>query len=97
MRRVMRTGIMGEDFQEHRPAKFGNTKLEDFARIFATVYNGCWQRARAGITPSARPGRGRTISHPPPHLVMKGLPSAIASSFPSTITFPFMTTWRLQK
>ncbi|MDV3308967.1 MAG: NAD(P)H-binding protein [Cyclobacteriaceae bacterium] len=40
MGRAMRTGIMWEDFQKHRPAKFGKTKLEDFARIFATVYNG---------------------------------------------------------
>ncbi len=40
MGKAMRTGIMWEDFQKNRPAKFGKTKLEDFAKIFATVYKG---------------------------------------------------------
>jgi uncharacterized protein YbjT (DUF2867 family) len=40
MGRAMRTGIMWEDFYKNRPAKFGKTKLEDFAKIFAGVYKG---------------------------------------------------------
>jgi uncharacterized protein YbjT (DUF2867 family) len=40
MGRAMRTGIMWEDFHKHRPAKFGKTKLEDFAKMFAGAYKG---------------------------------------------------------
>ncbi|MCU7552829.1 NAD(P)H-binding protein [Chitinophagaceae bacterium LB-8] len=36
---AMRTGKMWEDFLQHRPQQFGETKLEDFAKEFAAVYN----------------------------------------------------------
>lgn len=38
MGRAIRTGMLWEDFHRNRPAKFGKTKLEDFAKIFALVY-----------------------------------------------------------
>jgi hypothetical protein len=39
MCRAIRTGIVFEDYWKHRPASLQKTKLEDFAKIFATVYN----------------------------------------------------------
>jgi len=35
----MRTGKMTEDYLNNKPASFGKVKLEDFAKIFAGVYN----------------------------------------------------------
>ena len=40
MGKAMRTGIIWEDFHKHRPTKFGKTKLEDFAKMFAGAYKG---------------------------------------------------------
>ncbi len=39
MGNAMRTGQMWEDYVQHRPQQQGNTKLEDFAKEFAAVYN----------------------------------------------------------
>jgi uncharacterized protein YbjT (DUF2867 family) len=39
MGKAMRTGIMWEDYLQHRPAQLGKTRLEDFAKMFAAVYN----------------------------------------------------------
>lgn len=36
---AMRTGQLMEDYSKNRPQQFGNTKLEDFAKEFAAVYN----------------------------------------------------------
>ena len=36
---AMRTGKMWEDYLNHRPQQFGETKLEDFAKEFAEAYN----------------------------------------------------------
>jgi len=33
------SGKMQEDYAKHRPATLGKTKLEDFAKVFASVYN----------------------------------------------------------
>jgi uncharacterized protein YbjT (DUF2867 family) len=33
------SGIMSEDYWNHRPSSFGKVKLEDFAQTFATVYH----------------------------------------------------------
>ena len=38
MGQAMRTGKMGENFQNNRPEKFGKTKLDDFATHFADAY-----------------------------------------------------------
>jgi uncharacterized protein YbjT (DUF2867 family) len=38
MGRALRTGEMVADYWKQHPAKLGNTKLEDFARTFAAVY-----------------------------------------------------------
>ena len=35
----LRTGKMSEDYQKNRPQTLGKTKLEDFAKEFAAVYN----------------------------------------------------------
>jgi uncharacterized protein YbjT (DUF2867 family) len=35
---AMRSGKMWEDFDQHRPEEFGQTKLEDFAKEFAVAY-----------------------------------------------------------
>lgn len=35
---AMRSGKMWEDFDQHRPEEFGQTKLEDFAKEFAAAY-----------------------------------------------------------
>jgi uncharacterized protein YbjT (DUF2867 family) len=35
---AMRSGKMWEDFLNHRPAQFGKTKLEDFAKDFAAAF-----------------------------------------------------------
>ena len=39
MGNAMRSGIMFEEYWKNRPATLGKTKLEDFAGIFAAVYN----------------------------------------------------------
>src|SRR6188768_4349746 len=39
MGHAMQSGIMFEDYWNHHPDKLGKTKLEDFAKTFATVYN----------------------------------------------------------
>ncbi|MGZ3939097.1 MAG: NAD(P)H-binding protein [Flavisolibacter sp.] len=39
MGNAMRTGRMWEDFWNKQPKEFGKTKLEDFAKEFAAVYN----------------------------------------------------------
>ncbi len=36
---ALRSGKMQEDYVKHRPAALGKTKLEDFAKVFALVYN----------------------------------------------------------
>ncbi len=38
MGRAIRTGKMWEDFLQHRPQQSGKTKLEDFAKDFASAY-----------------------------------------------------------
>lgn len=35
----MRSGAMGRDYLNNRPATFGKTKLADFAKVFAQAYN----------------------------------------------------------
>jgi len=40
MGHAIRTGAMFADYQANRPQQFGKTKLEDFAKVFAAVYNG---------------------------------------------------------
>lgn len=40
MGRAIRTGKLWEDFRQNRPAEFGKTRLEDFAKMFASVYQG---------------------------------------------------------
>jgi uncharacterized protein YbjT (DUF2867 family) len=35
----LQSGIMSEDYWKNHPSSFGKTKLEDFARTFAAVYN----------------------------------------------------------
>jgi uncharacterized protein YbjT (DUF2867 family) len=35
---AMRSGMMWEDFLNHRPQQFGKTKLEDFSKDFAAAY-----------------------------------------------------------
>ncbi len=37
---AVRSGIIWEDYDLHKPATPGKVKLEDFAREFAQVYNG---------------------------------------------------------
>jgi uncharacterized protein YbjT (DUF2867 family) len=39
MGRAMQSGIMMEDFRKNPPQTLGKTKLEDFAKVFAAVYN----------------------------------------------------------
>ena len=39
MGHAMQSGIMFEDYWNHHPDKLGKTKLEDFAKTFAAVYN----------------------------------------------------------
>lgn len=39
MGHAMQSGAMFEDYWKNHPAKLGKTKLEDFANIFAAVYN----------------------------------------------------------
>ena len=39
MNKGLRTGIVLEDYWKHRPASLQKTKLEDFAKTFAQVYN----------------------------------------------------------
>jgi uncharacterized protein YbjT (DUF2867 family) len=39
MGNAIRTGKMTEDYFKHRPATLGKIKLQDFAKIFAAVYN----------------------------------------------------------
>jgi uncharacterized protein YbjT (DUF2867 family) len=39
MGHALQTGHMTEDFFQHRPAEFGKTKLEDFAKLFAEAYS----------------------------------------------------------
>ena len=39
MGHAMHDGSMFEDYWKHHPAQLGKTKLEDFAKIFAGVYN----------------------------------------------------------
>ena len=39
MGHAMNDGSMFEDYWKHHPDKLGKTKLEDFAKTFATVYN----------------------------------------------------------
>jgi uncharacterized protein YbjT (DUF2867 family) len=39
MGQALRTGLMTDDYLKHRPAVFGKTKLEDFAKAFAAAYN----------------------------------------------------------
>ena len=39
MGHAMHDGSMFEDYWKHHPAKLGKTKLEDFAKTFAAVYN----------------------------------------------------------
>lgn len=39
MGHAIHTGIMFEDYWKNHPAKLGKTKLEDFAKTFAFVYN----------------------------------------------------------
>jgi uncharacterized protein YbjT (DUF2867 family) len=39
MGHAMHDGSMFEDYWKHRPGQLGKTKLEDFAKIFAGVYN----------------------------------------------------------
>ena len=39
MGHAMRTGIMTDDYWNHRPQELGKTKLEDFAKQFALAYN----------------------------------------------------------
>lgn len=39
MGRALQSGIMLDDFRKNPPATWGKTKLEDFARVFAAVYN----------------------------------------------------------
>lgn len=39
MGHAMHSGIMFEDYWKHHPAQLGKTKLEDFAKTFAAVYN----------------------------------------------------------
>ena len=39
MGHAMRTGKMGEDYAKNRPQEIGSTRLEDFAKEFAVVYN----------------------------------------------------------
>ncbi|MFN8289311.1 MAG: NAD(P)H-binding protein [Chitinophagaceae bacterium] len=38
MGNALQNGSMMEDYWKHHPAKLGNTRLEDFARTFAAVY-----------------------------------------------------------
>jgi nucleoside-diphosphate-sugar epimerase len=38
MGNAVKSGILFEDFNQHRPEVWGTTKLEDFAKEFATVY-----------------------------------------------------------
>jgi len=40
MGHAMHDGSMFEDYWKHHPEKLGKTKLEDFAKTFAAVYNG---------------------------------------------------------
>jgi hypothetical protein len=35
----LHTGSMSEDYWRNRPSALGKTKLEDFAKVFAEVYN----------------------------------------------------------
>ena len=35
----LRTGIFSEDYVHNKPAVYGKTKLEDFAKVFAAVYH----------------------------------------------------------
>ncbi len=39
MGNALQTGVMQEDYWKNRPAQSGKVKLEDFAKIFARVYN----------------------------------------------------------
>jgi uncharacterized protein YbjT (DUF2867 family) len=39
MGHAMQDGSMFSDYWKHRPTTFGKTKLEDFAHVFASVYN----------------------------------------------------------
>ena len=39
MGHAMHDGSMFEDYWKHHPDKLGKTKLEDFAKTFAAVYN----------------------------------------------------------
>lgn len=39
MGHAMHTGIMFEDYWKNHPGKLGKTKLEDFAKTFAAIYN----------------------------------------------------------
>ena len=39
MGHAMQDGSMFEDYWKHHPEKLGKTKLEDFAKTFAAVYN----------------------------------------------------------
>jgi len=39
MGEALQSGIMSEDFNKHRPSRFGKTSLEDYAEIFAGQYN----------------------------------------------------------
>jgi len=36
---AMRTGNMGAEYQQTQKPVFGNTKLTDFAKTFAAIYN----------------------------------------------------------
>lgn len=39
MGNALQTGVMQEDYWKNRPASFGKVKLEDFAKVFAQVFN----------------------------------------------------------
>ena len=39
MGNAIQTGIMTEDYWKNHPSSFGKTKLEDFAKVFAAIYN----------------------------------------------------------
>ncbi|MGC4037696.1 MAG: NmrA family NAD(P)-binding protein [Chitinophagaceae bacterium] len=39
MNNALQTGVAAEDYWKHHPSKFGNVKLEEFAKKFADVYN----------------------------------------------------------
>jgi uncharacterized protein YbjT (DUF2867 family) len=39
MGHAMHDGSMFEDYWKHHPGRFGQTKLEDFAKVFAAAYN----------------------------------------------------------